>query len=112
MYTAPVQFGAWHPIAAASSAAPESPGVLQARAAALRAYPRGKSAMVHYACTPPDETLRAFVVGRGQPELARAERAGAAFVRFAAATDPERALARLVAAFAERFGAPPLAQAG
>jgi hypothetical protein len=112
-YTAEVTFGAWHPFdveaGSAAGAAPDVPGVLQARAQALRAYPRGKSAMVLYAASDPGESLRAFVSGRGVPRLRQGAAAGACWIRFAAAADPARALAGLLGRFADRFGSLPAA---
>ena len=64
-----VHFGVWHPISEASTAAPEAAGVLQTRAEGVMDYRAGRSAMVLYACTRPDETLRGFVAGRGAREL-------------------------------------------
>jgi hypothetical protein len=45
-----MRFGPWYPLADARDLAPAAEGVLQLRlAAGLLDYPRGKSAMVHYA---------------------------------------------------------------
>lgn len=45
-----MQFGPWYPLAEAGDRAPAAEGVLQLRlASGLLDYPRGKSAMVHYA---------------------------------------------------------------
>ena len=51
-------------------------------------YRVGRSAMVFYACTEPDETLRGFVAGRGARELDR-----------------------LLKGFVERFGSLPISNA-
>jgi hypothetical protein len=107
-----VHFGAWHPISEASSAAPESCGVLQTRAEGVMDYRAGRSAMVMYACTSPDETLRGFVSGRGARELQRAVAAGARWIRFAEAADPSVELDRLLKGFVERFGQLPISNAG
>jgi hypothetical protein len=45
-----MRFGPWYPLASARDLAPAAEGVLQLRlASGLLDYPRGKSAMVHYA---------------------------------------------------------------
>jgi hypothetical protein len=106
-----VHFGAWHPISEASAAAPEAAGVLQARAEGAMDYVSGRSAMVMYASSGPEETLRAFVSGGGARRLARAVSAGARWIRFAEAPDPAQQLDRLLRLFVERFGSPPIGNA-
>src|SRR5690349_2394448 len=71
-------------------------------------YRAGRSAMVFYACTAADETLRGFVAGRGARDLDRAISAGARWIRFAATPEPRRELDRLLEGFVERFGSPPI----
>lgn len=45
-----MKFGRWYPLADAAQLAPGAPGVFQVRIAeGLIDYPRGKSAMIHYA---------------------------------------------------------------
>jgi hypothetical protein len=107
-----VHFGAWHPISEATSAAPEACGVLQTRAEGVMDYRAGRSAMVLYACSGPDETLRRFVSGRGARELSRAVAAGARWIRFAEVPDPSGELERLLKSFVERFGSLPISNAG
>jgi hypothetical protein len=107
-YAARVHFGSWHPITEASSQAPESSGILQVRAEGVMDYETGRSAMVMYACSPPGETLRGFVGGRGGRQLRRAVAAGARWIRFAEVPDPEAELDRLLRGFVERFGSPPI----
>jgi hypothetical protein len=107
-----VHFGAWHPIAEAGIAAPETAGVLQTRAEGVMDYRAGRSAMILYACTGPDETLRRFVSGRGARDLARAVAAGARWIRFAESSDPAPELDRLLKGFVERFGSLPISNAG
>jgi hypothetical protein len=102
-----VRFGAWLPLERATEAAPPTPGVLQARADTLLAFPRGKSAMVLYAASADEEPLAAFVAGAGAPLLARAAQLGARWVRFAEAPRPGQEAARLLRQFDERFGAQP-----
>jgi hypothetical protein len=106
-----VHFGAWHPISEATTAAPEAAGVLQARAEGAMDYLSGRSAMVMYASSGPQETLRAYVSGGGARRLARAVSAGARWIRFAEAPDPADELDRLLRLFVERFGSPPIGNA-
>ena len=75
-------------------------------------YRSGRSAMVLYACSADDETLRGFVAGRGARELDRAISAGARWIRFAPTANPRRELDRLLEGFVERFGSPPISNAG
>jgi hypothetical protein len=75
-------------------------------------YETGRSAMVYYACSPPGETLRGFVGGRGARQLRRAVAAGARWIRFAEVPDPTDELDRLLRGFIERFGSPPISNAG
>lgn len=75
-------------------------------------YRAGRSAMILYACTGPDETLRRYVAGRGARQLARAVAAGARWIRFAEAPDPHTELERLLKGFVERFGSLPISNAG
>jgi hypothetical protein len=108
----PVHFGAWHPISEAGTVAPEASGVLQARAEGVMDYRAGRSAMVFYASSGHDETLRRFVSGRGARELQRAVAAGARWIRFAEAAEPGPELDRLLKGFVERFGSLPISNAG
>src|SRR5579872_2872579 len=107
----PVHFGSWHPIGEASAQAPDSSGVLQVRAEGVMDYETGRSAMVMYACSPPGETLRGFVDRRGGRQLRRAVAAGARWIRFAPAAEPQVELDRLLRGFVERFGSPPISNA-
>jgi hypothetical protein len=75
-------------------------------------YRAGRSAMVFYACTEPTETLRRYVVGRGARQLERAVSAGARWIRFAEAPQPQDELERLLKGFVERFGSLPISNAG
>ena len=74
-------------------------------------YRSGRSAMILYACSAADETLRGFVAGRGARELDRAISAGARWIRFAPTAEPRRELVRLLEGFVERFGSPPISNA-
>jgi hypothetical protein len=109
---ASVNFGAWLPVDETPVAAPDLPGVLQARAATLLPYPRGKSAMVLYARCRPDETLRRYLDGRGSGALDRAVTAGARYVRFATSQMPDLEFDRLLRRFVDRFGGVPAANLG
>ena len=82
--------------------------MLQTRAEGVMDYRSGRSAMLLYACTGADETLRGFVAGRGARELDRAISAGARWIRFAATPEPRREIDRLLEGFVERFGSPPI----
>lgn len=107
-----MRFGAWVPIDAAATSAPEGPGVLQTRSDDLLAYPSGRSAMVYYAHCPSDGSLRGFITGIGATDLRRATEAGARWIRFAETSEPETDFERLLDHFVERFGAPPVANGG
>jgi len=104
-----LNFGGWLSLDDAPSAAPDVPGLLQARAENLSSYPRGRSAMVLYARSRADETLRRYVSGRGALTLAHASTAGARFIRFGASPTPDRDFDRLLRRFVDRFGSPPTA---
>jgi hypothetical protein len=107
-----VHFGAWHKISDARTAAPDAAGVLQTRAEGVMDYRVGRSAMVLYACSEPDETLRHYVAGRGARQIERAVNAGARWIRFAEAAQPQDELDRLLKGFVERFGSLPISNAG
>ena len=107
-----MHFGAWHKISEAQTVAPEAAGVLQTRAEGAMDYRVGRSAMVLYACSDRDETLRRFVAGRGARQIERAVSAGARWIRFAEAPSPQDELDRLLKGFVERFGSLPISNAG
>ncbi|MBC8133935.1 MAG: hypothetical protein H7X95_13200 [Deltaproteobacteria bacterium] len=102
-----MNFGSWFPLDDALAAAPELPGVLQARADALCAYPKGRTAMLLYARCRPQETLRRYVATRGAAPLSRAAKLGARWIRFGTSPRPEVEFERLLGRFSERFGANP-----
>ena len=99
-----MRFGPWYPLAEAGDLAPAAEGVLQLRlASGLLDYPRGKSAMVHYAHA---EDVRAAA-------LAWAASHGAEglvcrhLIEGDGATAPAALCARLRDEFVRRFGAAP-----
>ncbi|HEY0710603.1 MAG TPA: hypothetical protein VGG33_27620 [Polyangia bacterium] len=102
-----MRFGPWQPLADLAQIAPAVPGVLQVRGDALHVFPRGKSAMILYAASPPDETLQTFVQTLGAEALARARTLGALYVRFGESANPAGDLTRLLDQFQERFGGLP-----
>jgi hypothetical protein len=99
-------------LAKAPGEAPHHPGVLQARGAAPRSYPTGKSAMVLYAASDAEESLHRYLAGRGAAAVDRAATFGARLVRFGVTAAPTTELDRLLRHFTERFGAPPVATEG
>ena len=107
MATMGMMFGPWCPLERAVAEAPGRPGVLQVRAETVLSFPRGKSAMVLYTATSVEESLVAFVTGRGATLLARAAACGGRLVRFAEAALPEAEFEQLLQQFTKRFGAPP-----
>lgn len=99
-------FCRWYPLSEAAAHAPAAEGVLQVRLAeGLIDYPRGKSAMVHYAHA---HDVRAAA-------LALASRLGEAVGRTLLARhlepgdpgEPAAIHAKVLAEFVRRFGAPP-----
>ena len=99
-----MRFCSWYPLADAPASAPAAPGVLQLRlAAGLVDYPRGKSAMVHYAHAADARAAAAALAARhaGRALLCRHLDLEGETVDVAAFH------AKLVAEFVRRFGAPP-----
>jgi hypothetical protein len=98
-----MRFGPWYPLADARDLAPASEGVLQLRlASGLLDYPRGKSAMVHYAY--------AGDVRAAATAWAAAHGADGIVCRHLIEDDgaaPAALYARLLDEFVRRFGAPP-----
>jgi hypothetical protein len=97
-----VRFGRWYPLAAAAVELPDAPGLYQVRlASGLRAYPRGRSAMIEYGAA---ASLRAAAAA-----LAAAHPGADWWCRVSLdpVADPPAALARLIDQFVDRFGAPP-----
>ena len=106
-----MHFGPWFPLVEAVQHAPDAPGVVQARAAGIFAYARGQSAMVFYACSPGDESLREFMLGSGQDLLSHVEKCGGCLIRFGETDQPGRELSRLLQNFEGRFGSLPTGNA-
>ncbi|MEO8703982.1 MAG: hypothetical protein ABI867_28285 [Kofleriaceae bacterium] len=117
-----MRFGPWYPLADAGDHAPASEGVLQLKlASGLIDYPRGKSAMVHYAHTPNVRAAALALANQARdPEVDRLR------IAFGAATRPAFAglvcrhlieldpvidlaafYAKLEAEFVRRFGTSP-----
>lgn len=98
-----MRFGLWYPLAEAADHAPAEPGILQLRlASGLLDYPRGKSAMVHYAY---EADTRAAALA-----LAAAHATGFVcrhLIEFPDATELGTFYAKLRDEFVRRFGAPP-----
>jgi hypothetical protein len=98
-----MRFGPWYPLGSAGDLAPAAEGVLQLRlASGLLEYPRGKSAMVHYA--------HAADVRAAALAWAAAYGAEGIVCRHLIEGDgtaPAALYARLVDEFIRRFGTPP-----
>ena len=101
-----VRFGTWYPLEEASAHAPAQPGVFQIRIdSGLIQYPKGKSAMIHYAAA---DNLRAAATAfadahAGSNWLCRHT------IKLSAdsAQDLQPLCARLVDRFSRSFGSPP-----
>jgi hypothetical protein len=106
-----VHFGPWYSLVDAFELVPDVPGVVQLRAPSILRYPKGQSAMIHYACSPDHEPLSRFMSRQGRDILAHAARHGATLVRYGESEQPARDLARLLGNFTTRFGSPPLGNA-
>jgi len=102
-----VRFCPWYPLAAAADRTPAAAGIFQVRVVTgLIAYPRGRSAMVHYGWDGADlrAAVLAFAADHPGAYLCRhAEEMSADEVRY-----PRGACERLREQFIRRFGAPPL----
>jgi hypothetical protein len=98
-----MQFGPWYPLAEARDRAPAAEGVWQLRiAAGLLDYPRGKSAMVHYAHAPDVRAAAIAWADRGADGILCRH-----LIDIDGDTDLVAFYARLVDEFTRRFGAPP-----
>ena len=100
-----MRFGLWYPLASAGEHAPAEPGILQLRlASGLLDYPRGKSAMVHYAHAP-DVRAAALALATGREDERLVCRH---LIEIDGATDLGTFHAKLRAEFIRRFGSPPV----
>ena len=99
-----MRFGPWYPLAEARDLAPAADGVWQVRlASGLLDYPRGKSAMVHYAHAPDVRAAAiAWAAAHGSDGLVCRH-----LIEIDRATDLVAFYATLTGEFARRFGAPP-----
>ncbi len=99
-----MRFCPWYPLAEAGDRTPAAEGVLQLRIGqGLIDYPRGKSAMVHYAHAP---DLRAAALALAAAH-AGADLLCRHLIEIDPATDLAAFCATLQATFVDRFGAPP-----
>jgi hypothetical protein len=98
-----MRFGPWYPLAEARDLTPASEGVLQLRlAAGLLEYPRGKSAMVHYAhATDVRAAALAWADAHGSDGIV------CRHLIEADASAPAALCAKLLGEFVRRFGAIP-----
>jgi hypothetical protein len=102
-----VRFGLWYPLSSAGDHAPAEPGILQLRlATGLLDYPRGKSAMVHYA-EGPDIRASALALAAAHADSA-ASLVCRHLIEIPEATDLGTFYAKLLAEFVRRFGSPPV----
>jgi hypothetical protein len=102
-----VRFGPWYSLDDAASHAPGSENVLQLRlpTGELRDYPRGKSAMVHYAHAA-DAHAAAIALAASRPGSGLQCRH---LIEIDVGVDLAAFHAKLVAEFVRRFGLPPTA---
>ncbi|CAN5923592.1 hypothetical protein BH11MYX3_BH11MYX3_48080 [soil metagenome] len=100
-----MRFGLWYPLASAGEHAPAEPGILQLRlATGLLDYPRGKSAMVHYAHGP-DVRASALALAAAHVDERLVCRH---LIEIDQATDLGTFYAKLRDEFVRRFGTPPV----
>jgi hypothetical protein len=100
-----LQFGRWYPLAAAADHAPAARGVLQVRVEqGLVDYPRGKTAMVHYALA---DDVRAEAVALAARFAPRALLCRHLEIDAGESVDLPAFYEKLVGEFARRFGAEP-----
>ena len=99
-----MRFGPWYPLADARDLAPAAEGVLQLRlASGLLDYPRGKSAMVHYAHAGDVRAAAvAWAAAHGADGIVCRH-----LIEIDAATDLMAFYVKLSNDFVARFGAPP-----
>jgi hypothetical protein len=100
-----MRFGPWYPLADARDLAPAAEGVLQLRlATGLLDYPRGKSAMVHYAHA---GDVRAAAMAWAASHGAEGIVCRHLIEGAGAPTAPAALYAKLMGEFVRRFGAAP-----
>ena len=100
-----MRFCPWYPLAEAASRAPAAEGVLQVRVEhGLVDYPRGKSAMVHYALSADVRAAAIALAGERAGELLLCRHLEA---EGSEALDAAGTFTRLLAEFERRFGARP-----
>ncbi len=99
-----MRFGAWYPLAEAGAHAPVGAGVWQLRlASGLLDYPRGKSAMIHYAhAGDVAAAAAAWAAAHGSEGIVCRH-----LIETDATTDLAAFCAKLSDEFVRRFGAPP-----
>jgi hypothetical protein len=99
-----MQFGPWYPLANARDHAPAAEGVWQLRrASGLLDYPRGKSAMLHYAhAADVRAAALAWAAAHGADGIVCRH-----LIEIDGATDLMAFYAKLTDDFVRRFGAPP-----
>lgn len=104
-----MRFCPWYTLAEARDLAPAGEGVLQLRlASGLLDYPRGKSAMVHYAhAVNVAAAIEAWAQAHGEPASARERFVCRHLIEADPATDLAHFYAKLSDEFVRRFGAPP-----
>jgi len=100
-----VRFGPWYSLDDAAAEAPGAENVLQLRLAdgELRSYPRGKSAMVHYAHAPDARAAAVALAGSLGVSGLRCRH----LIEIDAGVDLAAFHAKLVADFTRRFGTRP-----
>ena len=102
-YYGPMRFGPWYALSEAGDLAPDAEGVVQLRlASGLLDYPRGKSAMVHYACGNMRAAASAWALAHGSEGIVCRH-----LIEIDATTDLMAFYVRLSDDFVRRFGAPP-----
>jgi hypothetical protein len=99
-----MRFGPWYPLGEARDLAPAAEGVLQLRlATGLLDYPRGKSAMVHYAhAADVRAAALAWAAAHGSDGIVCRH-----LIEGDGAAAPAALYAKVVDDFVRRFGAPP-----
>ena|ERR1700760_530986 len=104
-----MRFCPWYPIAEARDRAPAGEGVFQLRlASGLLDYPRGKSAMVHYAhAANVAAAVETWAEAHGEPASAREQLLCRHLIENDPATDLAQFHAKLSDEFVRRFGAIP-----